>query len=278
MKRPLVERIKYSPLSRLAASPMRTRIAFAPLLTQGAEALRWLVGSREWAAFTYDYQPEGLQAVICAVALLTGIEPSRLRSYAQELRDDEVFAARHRERVAHTRLRWTSDPQLRYGRFLVNYLLVRASGAQRIFEAGTERGLSTWAMCRALTRNGVVGNVAAPPITTVDIADDRGEFLDGDEGGLVRRLVGDSVQALHHHQGPIDLFLHDTVNEPIHTRAQLQALRPHLVPGSLIHACWFSTPLFEFCEAHGLQALEYVERPAGHWYRGRCGLAVMPRR
>ena len=282
MSNHLAERIKYSPLSRLAALPMRLHSGFVPLFRQTGQVLRWLLQSREWANFSYDYDPVGLQAIICALAELTGRSHADLRGFAQELKNDTVFAERYHQRVAQTRLRWTSDPQLRYGRCMVNYMLVRASGARVIFEAGTERGLSTWAMCRALQRNdgggGGGGGGDAQRIYTVDIQADRGGFLDGDEGGLVRRLVGDSVATLQGITEPIDLFVHDTLNEAAHTRAQLAALAPRLVPGSLLYAGWFSAELVDFCEQQGMRALECAERTRDHWYPGaRTALAVMPR-
>ena len=277
----LVERIKYSPLSRLAALPMRLRVGLLPLARQAGRLLRWMLRSREWANFSYDYSPLGLRAIVCVLAELTGRSPADLHGFAQELKSDTVFAERYRQRVAETRLRWTSNPQLRYGRCLVNYMLVRASGARVIFEAGTERGLSTWAMCRALQRNrrdDIGGGNSGPQrIYTVDLQADRGGFLDGDEGGLVQRLVGDSVATLRGITEPIDLFLHDTLNEPAHTRAQLAALAPRLVPGSLLHSCWFSAELADFCEQQGMRALEYAEQVHDHWYPGaRAALAVMP--
>lgn len=268
------ERIKYSPAGRLAALPMRLRIGLTPLLAQGGQMLRWLGSSREWVNFSYDYAPEGLQAVVCVIAELTGRPAHELRGFAQELKHDAVFAARYAQRVQHTRLRWTCDPQLHFGRCLVNYMLVRATGAKVVFEAGTDRGLSSWAMCRAMQANGHVGQGAR--LITVDLRADRGEFLDGDEAGLVQRLTGDSVAALAAVDQPIDLFLHDTVNDDAHSRAQFKVLSARLAPGALLHSCWFSDAFVQFCEQRGLRALEYVERVQSHWYAGRrCGLAVL---
>jgi predicted O-methyltransferase YrrM len=268
-----LERIKYSPLGPLAVLPLRMRTSLTPQFVRLGQALRWLATSREWANFSYDYQPEGLQAIVCALAELTGRSAAELRGFAEELKGDAVFAQRYRQRVSQTRLRWTSDPTLHYARCLVNYMLVRASGARVIFEAGTERGLSTWAMCRAVRRNGGTGR--APLIITVDIGADRGEFLDGDEGGLVRRLVGDSVTALLATAEPIELFLHDTTSEPMHSRAQFEALAPRLAAAAIVHTAWFTGEFVAASEQHEWRSLEYVERVSDHWYPGRrCGLAV----
>lgn len=277
MKARLVERIKYSRLSRLAALPLRLRVGLRPLWVQAVRTLIWLVRSREWANFNCDYEPEGLEAVVCALAELSRLSRAEVRGFAQEIRSDAEFARRYHQRVRDTRLRHSCDEQLRYGRFVVNYMMVRASGARVVFEAGTDRGLGSWAICRALQRNaGTGGGGRAPLLITVDVRPDRGEFLDGDEGGLVRRLQGDSVAALLATPEPIDLFLHDTVNDPAHSRAQFAALASRLAPQGMVHSCWFSAEFIAFCDERGLRSLEYVERVRNHWYAGgRCGMASL---
>lgn len=276
MKTRLVERIKYSSLSRLAALPLRLKVGLQPLWKQSLRMLRWLVQSREWANFNCDYEPEGLEAAVCALAELSGRSRAAVRGYAQEIRSDTEFERRYHQRVSQTRLRHSCDAQLRYGRFVVNYMMVRASAARVVFEAGTDRGLGSWAMCRALQRNAqeeTGGRV--PLLITVDLRGDRGDFLEGDEGGLVRRVVGDSVAVLQATPEVIDLFLHDTVNEPVHSRAQFSALAQRLAPQGMVHTCWFSAEFIGFCEREGLRGLEYVERVRDHWYAGgRCGMAV----
>lgn len=271
----LKQRIKYSRFSRFAVLPLRLRVGLQPLLRQWVQTLRWLATSREWANFNCDYTPEGLQAIVCALAELSGQPREVLRGYAREIHEDTEFAQRYEQRVRETRLRHRCDLPLRYGRFVVYYMLVRASGARVVFEAGTDHGLGSWAICRALRRNAADQAAGRTPLLiTVDLRADRGEFLQGDEGGLVRRLVGDSVQALMATSEPIDFFLHDTVNEPIHSCAQFAALAARLAPGGWVHSCWFSAEFVAFCDQHGLRALEYVEQVRDHWYAGgRCGLA-----
>ena len=271
----LKERVKYSRFSRIAALPLRLRVGLQPLLRQALQTLRWLATSREWANFNCDYTPEGLEAIVCALAELSGQPRDVLRGYAREIHEDAEFARRYEQRVRETRLRHSCDLPLRYGRFVVYYLLVRASGARVVFEAGTDRGLGSWAICCALRRNAADRPVGRSPLLiTVDLRADRGEFLQGDEGGLVRRLVGDSVQALLATSEPIDFFLHDTVNEATHSRAQFAALADRLAPGGWVHSCWFSAAFVAFCDQQGLRALEYVEQVRDHWYAGgRCGLA-----
>ncbi len=267
-----VTRIKYSPLSRLAALPMRARLGLGATARHAGAVLRWLATSREWANFSYDLTPQGVDAVACAISVLGERPLEEVRGWADDLKRDTVFAARYAERVRGTRLRHITDPELRYGRCLVRYLLVRAAEPQLVFEAGTDRGLSTWAMVRALQHAGLAPGRSR--IVTVDLAKDRGELLDGDEGGYVQRLVGDSVQRLCELDAPVDLFVHDTTSDEAHMRAQLAALAPRLAPGGWLHSAWFTTPFVEHCQRHGLRVLQYAEQPRGHWYPGsRCGIA-----
>lgn len=267
-----VTRIKYSPLSRWAALPMRARLGLSATARHAGAVLRWLATSREWANFSYDLTPQGVDAVACAIAVLGERPLDEVRGWADELRRDTTFAERYAERVRHTRLRHISDRELRYGRCLVRYLLVRAAEPRLVFEAGTDRGLSTWAMVRALRHAGLAPGRSR--IVTVDLAEDRGDLLDGDEGGYVQRRTGDSVQVLRGLDTPVDLFVHDTTSDDAHMRAQLAALAPRLAPGGWLHSAWFTAGFVEHCQRHGLRVLQYAEQPQGHWYPGsRCGIA-----
>ncbi|RZI83668.1 MAG: class I SAM-dependent methyltransferase [Rubrivivax sp.] len=275
MSKSLLEQVKYSPLSRIATLPIRIRGGFSPLWSQAGRTLKWLVSSREWVNYSYDYDPVGLLAVAAAIGDICGVPAETVRGYAKELSTDAVFAERYRQRVSSTRLRYISDPKLHMGKCLFNYMLVRASGARVVFEAGTERGLSALAICRALRLN-AAGGGAAPKLITVDIATDRGEFLQGDEDGLVTRLTGDSVAAIRDVGLMIDCFIHDTVNDSQHTQLQLATVASKLAPRAVIHTSWFNQDFVAFCERAGMRYLEVAERPQDHWYAGRrCGLASL---
>ena len=270
--RGLVEAIKYSPLGRVASMPLRARLALVPPAQAWLRGLVWTLASREYTTPDYDHDELGILSGAAAIAQLTGVPAGQVRGYAQELLEDGAFRARYDDRLRQTRLRHIRDPKLRVGRCLMTYMLVRTLGARVVFEAGTDNGMGSLAALHALKRNHPAGGGL---LITIDIRSDRGDFLVGDEDGWVRRLTGDSVQALRQAGERIDVLLHDTVNDPAHTRAQLQAALPHLAPLAAIQSAWFSHELASFSEANGFGCLEYAERPRGHWYGGgRCGLAV----
>jgi len=239
----------------------------------------WILRSREWTNFSTHYSDEGVLIMATAIAQLTGLPVARVRAYAAELPADGVFADRVRQRKAQTPLRHITDPGVPLGKCLFNYVLVRASGARQVFEAGTEQGLSSWAICRALQRNAQDHGrpLSEHRLVTIDLHTDRGLYLIDDEGGLIERLYGDSVASLRARTTPLDLILHDTVNDDEHTKAQLDAAAARLSPGGLIHSSWFNEIFASSCEQHGLVCLPVAERIESHWFEGRvAGIARKP--
>lgn len=272
MNRSLLERIKYSPVSRLATLPHRVRAAVPLVARSGLHALRWIVGSREISDHGYDYEPVGILSLAAAASLITGVSPATARGFAAELPADRDFADRYMRRVRSTRLKYTLDRRVHFGKLLFYYVLVRSARPRLIFEAGTLNGSGSLAMSRALQRNAKEGSPGR--ILTVDYRLDRGELLEGDEGGLVTRLCGDSVELLLGMNDPIDLFIHDTTNLPAHTIAQFSALEHHLAPGAVVVTSWFGQEFADFCERNSLAYVEVSPKPADTWYTGsRHGLA-----
>lgn len=273
-----LEAIKYSPLSRVATLPLRMQAALPPWWQQSRRTLSWVVRSREWTNFSAHYSEEGCLAMATAIAQLTQRPLAEVLGFAHELASDEAFHRRVLACKAQTALRHITNPGVPLGKCLFNHVLVRASGARHVFEAGTEQGLSTWAMCRALARNAQDRQepLSRYRLTTIDLHADRGLYLQGDESGLVERLTGDSVAALRQGTTPLDLILHDTINDDSHTREQLQAAMPRLSPGGMLHTSWFNPVFVEVCQAHGLACLPVAERLQGHWFEGRlAGIARM---
>jgi hypothetical protein len=269
---PLSYRVKYSPISRLATFPMRAQQALTPWLLHSARVLRYVIGSREWSDARYDHESIGIASMAAALSLITRVDASVIRGYAHELCSDSVYGERFRDRLAHTRLRYISDPELHLGKGLFYYMLVRASKAKLVFEAGTDKGFGAFAICRALIRNASEGTDGH--LVTVDIKIDRGDMLDGDEAGLVTRLTGDSLEAIAAFDRRVELFIHDTTSEAGHMQSQLESLPPHLAPGAIIYTTWFTQTFVDFCERSGLSYLEVADKPLNHWYRGsRYGLA-----
>lgn len=269
------EKIKYSPLSRWATLPIRTALAGPVALRTAARAARWIVGSREFSDFSYDIDAAGVLSTAAAVSIMTGVPAATARDHATELMGDAEFRADYGRRVAGTRLKYTTDPDLRYSKSLVFYLIVRCLKPRLVVEAGTLNGLGSMTICRALQRNTHEG--WAGRLITIDSRSDRGEFLDGAEHRLVTRWTGDSTRMLQTIDEPIDFFVHDTTDDATHCAAQFAAVAPRLADGAVMLTSWFNTQFVDFCERQQMTFLELADRPREHWYAGsRYGMARRP--
>jgi predicted O-methyltransferase YrrM len=234
-------------------------------------AMVWTVRSREFSEISYDVEPEGLSSIAAAVATMTGVPHSEVLAYAAELLGDETFRSRYAQRVQSTRLRYTCDTSVRYGKHVIQYVIARSVRPRLVVEAGTLNGLGSLAICRALQRNAVGGNPGS--LVTVDVRTDRGEFLDGNEGGIVSRVIADSVDVVSAPGEPIDFFIHDTTSDAEHSARQFAALERRLSDRCVVLTSWFTQPFIDFCERNDLAFVEIADRPAAHWYTGsRYGL------
>lgn len=113
------------------------------------------------------------------------------------------------------------------------YAVTRATGAQRVVEAGTSFGVSTLYLAAAVRDNG------GGAVITCDIEEAKARVARGyvDEAGLagqVEFLVGDIRQTLRALEGPIDLLLLD-IWAPIAGDA-VALVAPHLRVGGVVIA------------------------------------------
>lgn len=176
---------------RPASMPHRVRAAVPSVAGGDLHALRWILRSREISEPGQDCEPIGILS-LAAASLMTGVPAATARGYAAEPPADRDFADRDLRRVRSTRVQYTLDRRVQLGKRLFFYVLVRCARPRLIVEAGALNGSGSLAMSRALLLDAKAGSPGR--IVTIDCRQDRGELLDGDEGGLVTRPGGDSIQ------------------------------------------------------------------------------------
>lgn len=268
-----LKQLKYSPFGPLLTLPQRLRIGTRHLARQTALVLRWWCTSREWTNFSLNFSPIGLASLNASVATLLSRPYDEIAAYTQEFLTDHALSRRLDQRRSSSPLRFVTDGNAYRGKCLLNYVLVRASRARTVFEAGTAQGLSAVCMAEALRRN--AQELHQPcRLYTVDLQQDRSLYLAPDDADMVTRLVGDSVEALRKVPEHIDLFLHDTLNDPEHTARQFATLLPQLAPGGVIHTSWFNDTFVRMGAQHGMRLLPLRIEAEHHWYSSHAGLAV----
>ncbi|MFG2332746.1 class I SAM-dependent methyltransferase [Streptomyces sp. NPDC048604] len=263
----LTRQIAATPMARAAALPLR----LATVARHNAKVLKqsgtWLVRSREHSCFTYDLEPSNREHLCWFVSSVTGTPVQAVRAHVEEAEQDTRLRRTLDQGLATSVRSGTCDHEVRYGRRIAYYALVRALAPAHVVEAGPHRGITSTLIAAALLRNG------GGRLTTVDVDPRAGELIRGPYSAVVDQLVGDSVEILssdHVQKRGVDMVLLDTSVSPAHERAELAAVAPALSERALVlssrsHA-W--PCLAHWSEERQRRFLHFDDRPRDHWHPG----------
>jgi hypothetical protein len=227
---------------------------------------RWMLRSREYTNFTYDYTDLGMSATADVLALLTGVPHEAVIAYSSELsQDTDLRTGLERDLAAGPYAR-TADPRIRYGRRLVYYLLVRSMRPRFVVEAGTDKGLGACLIARALQRNAAEGQPGT--LVALDTNRSSGAMLGARFMDVARLCICDSVEYLYRCEQPIDLFIHDTTPDAVHERSQYAALARAVSPRGVLMSSWYTPEFLSLCRRTHRRLLVLPEFPLDHWYPG----------
>ena len=255
-----------NPLGRLLLVPYRAKIALSTCLAPFYHIIPWLVRSREITNFTYNYTPLSLHAAVQMMAIVTQRPADIIWGYASELHNDQQLH-RHIARVtSKSAFRHFADCEFKPGRRLFYYILVRAMKPRVVVEAGMDKGLGACIIGAALLKNSADGNPGKYYGISLKAQDAFLMDFPYDSHGEI--VIGNSVDFLRNSELNIDLFLHDTTNDPEHERDQFKSLAPRLGADSIILSTWFTKMFIEFAHQSNLSMLTFHETPIRHWYPG----------
>jgi predicted O-methyltransferase YrrM len=265
----LRRRISRSPLAPLAVLPRRA----ARVLRHDARVLgdsaRWLVTSREHHNYTYDLTAINRDHLAWFVATVCAVPVAQARAYLAEITDDEALRARLAAATAAAARRGLADRQVRYGRRIGWYAIVRALKPGHVVETGVDKGLGTAVLAAALVRNAAEGHPGR--VTAIDINPEAGYLVrSGELAGVVDLVVGDSHATIAGLDRPVDLFLHDSDHSEQHERREFELVEPKLAANAtlLTDNAAATGVLSRHAERTGRHFLAFTERPARHWYPG----------
>lgn len=256
-----------NPLGRWILVLYRAKIALSSCLAPSYRIIPWLVKSKELTNFTYNYSSLTLAAAVHLVALVTKKPVELIWSYVAELQNDEQLHQHVASITYKSDFRHFSDLEFKPGRRLFYYLLVRAVKPRVVVEAGLDKGLGACIIGSALLKNAAENSTGKYYGLTLLTAEDA--FLFDAPYNLHGELViGNSVDFLRNTESGIDIFIHDTTNNPDHEREQFEALNLRLGADSIVVSTWFTEMFTEFAQQAGLSLLTFHETPVGHWYPG----------
>ncbi len=229
--------------------------------------LRFVLSDPEPTNFTFELANE--HELVAWVAEVCASPPAAIELLLREARDDRVLAARLRAATA-ARWWWTkrSPP---FGKRLAWYTLARELQPRLIIETGVHDGLGSMLLLRALERNRDEG--AAGELVSFDINPRAGWLVS--QHPLWNLRIESSATGLPQvleHQGPVGLFIHDSLHTYEHERFEFELAASHLAPGGLLLTdnAHGTQALADVCASRGLRYLEFHSASRDHFYPGEA--------
>ncbi len=230
--------------------------------------LVWTVRSREHYNYTYNLTPRNLKHLAALLATVAECSRSEIENYLRELEGDTELRNHILNGTLRSRERLVADFEVRYGRRLGWYALVRAKKPRVVVETGVDKGLGSVVLASALLRNAAEGHEGQ--LIGIDIDPNAGYLLNGPYAKAGKVVFKDSLQALRELSAGVDLFIHDSDHNPEFEAAEYRAVQPKLAAGALVLSdnADHTDELLAFAQATGRKFVFFCERPERHWWPG----------
>jgi len=161
-----------------------------------------------------------------------------------------------------------ADREVKYGRRVAWYALVRALRPELTVETGIDKGLGSCVMAAALLRNAEEGHEGRH--IALDINPEAGYLISGRYGEVVEVVYGDSLASIPRIPSGVDMFIHETMHTAEHEAEEFRLVEPKLRPSALLITdnAKKTDALLEHAEATGREFLFFREAPVDHWFPG----------
>jgi len=249
------------------------RWALAVTLPPVARALSWTFRSREHHNFTYELDDLNVKYLTAFVAVVTGQNYEAIEGYIREIQQDAKLREHIVQLSRHSKERFVTDPEARFGRRIGWYAMVRAQKPRLCVETGTDKGLGTCVIAAALMRNAKEGFPGQ--VIGMDLNPNAGYLLRAPYDQFGRMAYGDSHASIRALKEEVDFFIHDSDHAPLHEAEELELVASKLSPRALVLSdnAEVTDKLLEFARTTGREFLFFAEKPARHWCPG-AGIGV----
>jgi len=261
--------VSTSRLAPVAIFPVRA----ARVLRHDAQVVgrstRWLFTSREHHNYTYNLTALNREHLVWYLAAVTDLPAKDLRGYLDEIEGDDALRRHILSTTAQAGRRGLADRQVRYGRRIGWYALVRALKPKHVVETGIDKGLGSLVIASALLRN--AAEDAPGRLTAMDINPEAGYLTKADPwASVIDVVIGDSIGSIAGLQTPIDLFLHDSDHAVEHERNEFRTAEPKLADNAVLASdnAAVTDVLPKHAESTGRKFLFFAEEPDRHWFPG----------
>jgi predicted O-methyltransferase YrrM len=226
------------------------------------KSIKWFFEREEFTNYMYDISPLNRNQMVGAVSQISGLSISEVEIYFIELEQDIEFSNKLELKSKKLKRSYEFLYPIPYARRLVWYALIRIYKPKNVVESGTEKGLGSLIIARALEKNGF------GELSTLDIDIYSGGLIDQDDV-LINLVIGDSIKSLSKLKN-IDFFIQDSDHSINHERLELEALEGRLNPGAIVISdnAHDSNVLFEWSKKNKRKYLFIPEKSIKHWHSG----------
>jgi predicted O-methyltransferase YrrM len=252
-----------SGLIRLVAFFLRVKTIFQFNLSNLLKSLSWLIKTEEFTNYMYEISAINRNQMIGAVSQISKLPISEVEEYFIELETDFEFADQLKEKGKKLKRRYELIFPIPYARRIVWYALVRIFKPNVVVESGTEKGLGSLIINRALEKNGI------GQLHTLDIDIYAGSLFDDQDKEKINLVIGDSIESIGL-ISEIDFFIQDSNHSMVHEILELKALEKKLCKNSIVISdnAHDSNALFEWSKKMERNYLFINEQSKKHWYPG----------
>jgi predicted O-methyltransferase YrrM len=263
MKRRIRDLIIRTKLISLIAPFLRLRVFLYFNFSNIEKSTKWLFKSREFTNYLYDVTPLNRNQMIGAVSILTGKNLIEVEKYFMELENDKQFSLKLNTKAKKIQRQNELLFPIPFARRIVWYCLIRITRPGTVVETGTEKGLGSLIIQRAIDMNNY------GKLYTLDLDKYAGSLLDSNDKEKISLLIGDSIESISSLK-EIDFFIHDSDHSAEHEKKELVAIEGKLSSNAIVLSdnSHVTDELYNWSKKMGRKYLFIKEEPKNHWYGG----------
>ena len=237
------------------------------------QILKWCFNSKENTNYTYDLTTKNQDELVKTLESIFNIDYLKLKKYLNELLDDKDLISHIIYKTKNSNFKSFADLEVKYGRRIGWYIIVRALKPRIVVETGVDKGLGSVILSSAIIRN-IKENFEGKYFGT-DINPGAGYLFSDKYAEVGEILYGDSIESLEKFNHRIDLFINDSDHSAIYEANEYETIKDKLSETGIIlgdnsHS---TSSLLNFSIKNNREFLLFKEEPKNHWYPG-AGIGI----
>jgi Methyltransferase domain len=232
------------------------------------QILSWGVQSNEDTNYTYHLTESNKDYLAQLLAHILQSDYATIRGYIAEIENDQVLRQHIQTGIIQSGLARFADQDIRYGKRLGWYAVVRALKPKIVVETGVDKGLGSVVLAAALLKNKEEGFTGQ--FYGTDINPEAGYLLSGVYQSVGKILYGDSIETLSKMNDKIDFFINDSDHSADYEYREYQIIKDKLSDNAIILGdnAHVTDKLSQFSIEQNRDFLYFQEQPKSHWYPG----------